>query len=165
MNCPVCETAMTEEDFGGVSIDICRNGCSGIWFDWFELEKLDEKHEGLGNALTAALQSSRAKDYNRGKIKCPKCFKPMMAHLYKSAKEVTVDECYLCGGFFLDSGELKVIRENFMTEEQRESYVNSIIEGQPDFQEAKKDLEKQKLRTAAIKKLTKCLRPSKYFKR
>ncbi|MBU0469661.1 MAG: zf-TFIIB domain-containing protein [Candidatus Omnitrophica bacterium] len=165
MNCPVCETAMIEEDLGGVLIDICSNGCNGIWFDWFELEKLDETHEGLGKALTAALQSSRAKDDDRGKIKCPKCFNPMVAHLYKSAKEVTVDECYVCGGFFLDSGELKVIRENFMTEEQRESYVNDIIAGQSDFQEAKQDLEKQKLRTAAIRKLTKCLRPSDHFRK
>lgn len=165
MDCPVCQTAMIEEDFGGVAIDICSKGCNGIWFDWFELEKLDETHEGLGAALTAALNNSRAKDDDRGRINCPKCSKPMVAHLYKSAKEVTVDECYLCGGFFLDSGELKVIRDNFMTELEREAFVNSVVEGQTDFQEAKKDLEKQKARTAAIKKLTKCLRPSDHFRK
>lgn len=165
MNCPVCETAMIEEDFGGVLIDVCSNGCNGIWFDWFELEKLDETHEGLGSALKSALENSRVKEDDRGKINCPKCFKPMVAHLYKSAKEVTVDECYLCGGFFLDSGELKIIRDNFMTEEQRDSFVNSFLQEQADFQEAKEDLEKLKLRTAAIKKLTKCLRPSDHFRK
>jgi len=28
-------------------VDVCQNGCGGIWFDNFELEKVDEKHETL----------------------------------------------------------------------------------------------------------------------
>ena len=34
MNCPICKKEMVEEDFGGVVIDVCKNGCKGIWFDW-----------------------------------------------------------------------------------------------------------------------------------
>ena len=37
----------TEEDFGGVKVQVCRDGCKGIWFDWGELAKLDEKNEGV----------------------------------------------------------------------------------------------------------------------
>ena len=165
MKCPVCQTEMVEKNFGGVMIDICSDGCKGIWFDWFELEKLDEAHEGLDNVLKEALDSSRVKDSDRERINCPKCSNPMVAHLYKSAKEVTVDECYLCGGFFLDSGELKVIRDNFMSDEQREAYMGNIINGQTEFHEAQEDLEKQRLRTEAVKKFTKFLRPSDLFKK
>jgi hypothetical protein len=47
MNCPVCSKAMVEKDFGGVRVDVCQDGCKGIWFDWMELIKLDEQNEGL----------------------------------------------------------------------------------------------------------------------
>lgn len=33
---------------------------------------------------------------------------------------MNVDECYYCGGFFLDSGELHQIRETFMSDTERE---------------------------------------------
>ncbi len=144
MNCPACQTEMVEKDFGGIKVDVCENGCQGIWFDWFELEKLDEKHEGLGNALQKSLESNRHKDDNRGQINCPKCSQPMVAHLYKSSNMVTIDECYACGGFFLDSGELEVVRENFMDEEQRDKYVQGLISKEPEYLAALKDLEEKK---------------------
>jgi Zn-finger nucleic acid-binding protein len=133
MECPVCQKSMHEEDFGGVCVDVCKVGCKGIWFDWTELAKLDETHEGAGRALRDALMSDHHKDDSPGRINCPKCQKLMAAHLYQSNKQVTVDECYLCGGFFLDAGELEVIRENFMTEEDRDVYVQSILAGNSDI--------------------------------
>lgn len=126
MNCPVCGKLMVEEDFGDVQVDVCKNGCKGIWFDWCELKRLDEKNEGLGRALEEALKSPQVNDEDRGPIKCPKCGIAMHAHKYSSAKEVNVDECYSCGGFFLDSGELRQIRDNYMSEEERDAYVNKL---------------------------------------
>ena len=165
MDCPVCQSPMNEEDFGGARVDVCKDGCKGIWFDWSELEKLDEEHEGIGLALKEALESDRHKDDNRGQINCPKCNNAMVAHLYKSAKEITVDECYQCGGFYLDSGELEIIRDNFMSDEQRDQFVKSLVEGMPEYGKANADLEKQKQRTEAIRKMTKFLRPSDLFRK
>ncbi|MFC1794036.1 zf-TFIIB domain-containing protein, partial [Planctomycetota bacterium] len=51
----------------------------------------------------------------------------MREHKYRNAKEVNVDECYACGGFFLDSGELKQIKDNYMTEDERETYVQRLV--------------------------------------
>ncbi len=53
----------------------------------------------------------------------------MHAHRYKSAKGVNVDECYRCGGFFLDSGELKAIRNTHMSKQEQEEYTQRIING------------------------------------
>jgi len=164
MDCPVCQTKMIEEDFGGVMVDVCKNGCNGIWFDWVELEKLDENHEGFGSALEAALNSSRVSDDNRKRINCPKCSRPMAPHLYKSSKHVMIDECYLCGGFFLDSGELKVIRDSFMDDKQRDSFVGELLATQSGYKNAQSDLEKEKLRVKALGKMTKVLRPSRWGK-
>jgi Zn-finger nucleic acid-binding protein len=122
---------MVEQDFGDVRVDVCMNGCKGIWFDWQELRRLDENHEGVGKMLEAALKSSRVNDAGREPLTCPKCGIAMHAHKYGNAKEVNVDECYACGGFFLDSGELRVIRDSYMSEQERDAYVQKLVGGAP----------------------------------
>ena len=136
---------MVEKDFGSVSVDVCENGCKGIWFDWGELKDLDESHEGVSKALEEALTSQRVKDTDREPLKCPKCGLKMHAHKYKSAKQVNVDECYACGGFFLDSGDLGQIRDNYMSEDERDIYVQRLIEDTP----LGDDINKAKLRFVA----------------
>jgi len=64
----------------------------------------------------------------------------MREHKNKNAKEVSVDECYACGGFFLDSGELKQIRDNYMSEEEREVYVQKLVGETPLQQNAQKTI-------------------------
>ncbi len=162
MNCPVCSNEMIEKDFGGVLVDVCENGCKGMWFDWMELGKLDEQHEGAGRALEEALESPRVNDNDRGQINCPKCGKPMHIHKYKRAKAVNIDECYLCGGFFLDSGELMLIRETFMTDAEHAEYVEQLIASTPGVPEYQEDLEKRYARALAMLHMTRFVRPS-YF--
>ena len=54
------------------------------------------------------------------RLKCPKCDDiVMMRHFFSVKKEVEVDECPGCGGFWLDAGELRKIRSLFNTEEER----------------------------------------------
>ncbi len=163
MKCPVCKAAMIEQDFGGVKVDVCKEGCKGIWFDWHELSKLDEKNEGLGNALKEALSYARVNDENREQIKCPKCGIPMHIHKYQSSKEINVDECYNCGGFFIDSGELKVIRDTFMSEQECQAYSQKILNDNPIYNQAKRDLAKEKARAEAISRYTRFLRISYYL--
>ena len=113
MLCPVCRTEMTEEDFGGVLIDVCKDGCGGLWFDCRELRQLDCGDEGFGKALQEALHAPCQSDKRRGRIDCPKCGMPMQLHLHRTSRELMVDECYVCGGIFLDVGELKTIRDGY----------------------------------------------------
>ncbi|PYL24354.1 MAG: hypothetical protein DMF44_05390 [Verrucomicrobia bacterium] len=156
MKCPVCGKEMVTENFG-VNVDVCENGCKGIWFDQGELMMLDEKNEGLGAALEAALRYPRNNDGQRGPIKCPKCGIPMHTHKYERDKEVNVDECYNCGGFFLDSGELTDIRNNYMSDAEVQAYADKIINSVPEYAQAMKDLDAQKKRLESIQKLTKFL--------
>lgn len=163
MNCPVCGKPMVEEDFGGVMIDYCKNGCHSMWFDWMEIVRLDETDEGFGNALKEAISDPRSNDEDRDPINCPKCGVPMHVHRYKAAREVNVDECYVCGGFFLDSGELRDIREQHITEADEKAYVDSLLQNMPAYREGLEDLEKDRQRAAAVKKMTRFLRPSFYI--
>ena len=153
MNCPVCGILMIEKDFGSVCVDVCENGCKGIWFDWGQLKDLDESHEGLSKALEEALKSQRVNDADRDPLTCPKSSLKMHSHKYKSAKQVNVDECYSCGGFFLDSGELSQIRENHMSEAERDAYVQGLIDDTP----LGDDIYKAKLRAAGCHTLGRLL--------
>lgn len=163
MNCPVCNKQMTEKDFGGAIVDICNDGCKGIWFDWLELVKLDEENEGCGEALKEALNYPRVNDENRDRLKCPKCNMLMSVHKYKKSKETNVDECFKCGAFFLDSGELKLIRDTYMTEEESEQYLHKLLSDAPLYNEKMDELEKKEIRAKAIRNLTKHIRLSYYL--
>ena len=73
MQCPACNRGLTERTVGGITVDICQSGCSGIWFDWLELKKFDEPHEEAGTELLD-LERNPAVSIDRSKrLSCPKC--------------------------------------------------------------------------------------------
>jgi uncharacterized protein len=96
---------------GSLTVDVCQGGCGGIWFDAFELERVDEENEAAGEPLlgiqrdeTIAVDSSRKRE-------CPRCQGIKLHRHYFSAKRrVEVDQCPGCGGYWLDAGELAQIR-------------------------------------------------------
>ena len=149
MKCPVCGKEMVQEDFG-VQVEVCENGCKGMWFDQGELRRLDEKNKGLGAALEQALRYPRSNDDKRGPITCPRCSLPMHTHKYQRDQEVNVDECYKCGGFFLDSGELTEIRNHYMNDVEVAAYADKLIASVPEYSLAQKDLQAKERRLEAI---------------
>jgi Zn-finger nucleic acid-binding protein len=156
MKCPVCGKEMVTENFG-VNVNVCENGCKGIWFDQGELRMLDQKNEGAGAALEVALRCPRNNDGKRGPIICPKCSIPLHTHKYKRDQEVNVDECYSCGGFFLDSGELTEIRNNYMSDTEVNAYVDKLVNSVPGYTEEINKLDAEKNRLETIHKLTQFL--------
>lgn len=145
MRCPVCENEMTEVDFGTAVVDVCKEGCKGIWFDPMELRKVRMDEEAAADALKEALEHPRMSDSGRGRLECPRCRVPMHRHKFRSAREVDVDECYVCGGLYLDSGELKAIREGSLSDEEEREYFDSLVRDMPVYQEAERDLMAKKL--------------------
>ena len=153
MKCPVCGMEMVQKNFG-VNVEVCENGCKGIWFDQGELRMLDQNNEGAGAALETALRSPRSNDAQRGPITCPKCGIRMHTHKFERDPEVNVDECYKCGGFFLDSGELTEIRNNYMTDAQVNAYADKIANSVPEYVKAEQNLETEQKRLEAIQHFT-----------
>ncbi len=122
MRCPVCANELSTRTVGEITVDVCEGGCGGIWFDRYELMKVDESHESTGAEL---LDLERAPDLrvdHAKRISCPKCADGvvMMRHFSSVERRITVDECPSCGGFWLDVGELAAIRTEFETEEDRD---------------------------------------------
>ncbi len=122
MICPACSTRLTEEKVGDVVVDVCKLGCGGIWFDNWELDKLDEPHEHAGEMLLdVEVAPGIVVDHSKRR-QCPRCNGvTMMRHFFSVKREVVVvDECAACAGIWLDVGELKRIRSQYNTEEERE---------------------------------------------
>lgn len=128
MKCPTCSRELQETTVGDIVVDVCRNGCGGIWFDNFELEKVDEKHEAAGESLLNIERDENVKvDYSVIRA-CPKCNGPKMQKHFVSVKhEIEVDECPTCGGIWLDCGELGQIRNQYTTEEERSKAAHAYF--------------------------------------
>ena len=129
MKCAACGKELENVEVGDIVVDVCRNGCGGMWFDNFELEKVDEKKEAAGEILLTIERDPEVRVDHTQKRKCPKCDdQTMMRHFMSVKREVELDECPSCGGFWLDYGELGKIREQFETEADRKQAADAYFE-------------------------------------
>jgi uncharacterized protein len=119
IECPVCSNTMTTMESEGVTVDVCAGGCGGIWFDWFELARVDEADESAGEAFLEVERDPTLSPDLSKRIRCPRDHEIMMRHFHSVKRGVLVDECPMCAGYWLDAGELAGIRTEFATEEDR----------------------------------------------
>jgi len=132
LTCPACGHLLTEMTAGDIVVDVCKGGCGGIWFDNFELRKVDEKHEHQGEILLDIERIPEARVDREAKRPCPRCGGVVMMRRYFSVKrKVEIDECPSCGGIWLDAGELRDIRSEFENEKERRAafdrYFNDVF--------------------------------------
>jgi len=120
MNCPACGNPMTQVRVGNVDVDVCQDGCGGLWFDRFELRAVDEPAEAVGDVLLDVRRNPAVTVDRTQRLHCPRHPEMvMMRHLWSVKRQVTIDECPQCAGIFLDPGELGQIRGEYTTEEER----------------------------------------------
>ena len=108
MKCQKCDVDLKTSDlgeYGFVIIDVCPK-CQGAWFDKGELDRLDDSVWTNVEEINFEQVSSDHKD-----IKCPKCQEKLEPISPRDAKELIVDRCPSCQGFWLDKGELYQMRE------------------------------------------------------
>lgn len=112
MKCPACPNELTEFELGGVTLDACQGGCGGIWFDAFELKRVDEQHEVEDKHLPRIQRDPKLVVDQVRKRDCPRCDGvKLKRHFFSAHKRVEVDHCPSCGGYWLDDGELEKIRD------------------------------------------------------
>ncbi len=135
MDCPACHHPLEAQEAGGVTVDVCSEGCGGIWFSWMELQRFDEPKEAAGEALLD-IDRVEGVSIDPGPLHCPQCADQiqLMRHFFSVKRDVTVDECPECGGYWLDPGELRSIRTDFASDEERraaaEAYFDDTFGGQ-----------------------------------
>jgi len=136
MRCPVCGKALQTITVADVSVEVCKGGCGGLWFDSYELQKFDEPHEAAGEALLDVPRDEKIKVDHTRKHNCPKCDNIVMLRRFFNVKrQVEIDECPRCAGVWLDSGELGTIRKTHMSPQEMEKAVQEYFREilGPDF--------------------------------
>jgi uncharacterized protein len=135
MNCPACGTTMTEMTAGGATVQVCKGGCGGLWFDEWQLRKVDQPDEAAGEALLH-VERNPAVEVDPGQRRhCPRDRDVvLMRHFWSVERHVTVDECPKCAGIFLDPGELAEIRAAYKSDDERrkaaDAYYREMFDGQ-----------------------------------
>jgi uncharacterized protein len=111
MKCPACYNELTQLRAGDLVVDVCQGGCGGIWFDAFELQKADEESERLAEPLLHIRRNERLAVDKSRKRECPRCTGiKLHRHFFSAKRRVEVDQCPNCGGYWLDAGELALVR-------------------------------------------------------
>ena len=146
VRCPACDRELSRRAVGGLEVDVCAGGCGGIWFDDWELEKVDEQHESAGEQLLEVPRDPALTVDREGRLRCARCPDTVMLRRFSSVKrEVRVDECPSCGAVWLDAGELAGIRSEYDSEDERrraaEDYFGEVFGGQLAAEKAESDRE------------------------
>jgi uncharacterized protein len=112
MKCPACFNELVQRQVGSLTLDVCQGGCGGIWFDAFELERVDEEEEQAGEPFLSIERDERVVVDATRKRDCPRCPDVRLhRHFYSAKRRIEVDQCPNCGGYWLDAGELAQLRE------------------------------------------------------
>lgn len=112
IKCPACGSEMTKIFIAdkGINIDVCSNGCGGIFFDNKEIQEFSGVNDNISEIKQAlAGKNFMPVDENQTRI-CPACGTPMTK---TKALGIQIDTCYKCGGLFLDNGEFELVRSKF----------------------------------------------------
>ena len=130
INCPACQKRMTEVFLpsAGIALDVCLDGCGGIYFNNREYKKVDEQHENIYEILEAIKGKEFIKVDDTQVRMCPVCGAKMVKNHASTKHEIWVDDCYNCGGKFLDNGELQKIRAQYKTEAERSADMMALAE-------------------------------------
>lgn len=154
IKCPACKKEMVKifVKTAGVNVDVCLNGCGGIFFDNMEFYTFDENRENIYE-ITRALEGKMFHTVDSSKDRfCPVCGKKMVKNFTNLSKSVEIDDCYNCGGKFLDYGELQKIRsDNLTAAERKKEFVQKFFssmervdtENMPKYRRHKRSLLKK----------------------
>ena len=155
INCPACGKEMTKIFMSddGVNLDICLDGCGGIFFDNRELKKFDEQSENI-EELKQAIQGKTFEktDENLTRI-CPVCGTNMVKNSVSIKGNIIIDECYACGGKFLDHGELTAIRNEYENDLERTNDVMRFVYNEIGVELIRKDAEEAQRKRSPLQKL------------
>ena len=111
MKCVKCDGELHRVQVGDLELDQCDR-CAGIWFDPRELDRV------LAQKSIDALRrlSSPRIDLDERRGRCPRCRTAGdLVRVASTAGPIHIDTCAVCGGQWLDGGELEVLRRDGFT--------------------------------------------------
>ena len=119
MRCVKCEGQLVTVRVDGIDVDQCDR-CAGIWFDAHELSRV-LRRRGAAAALAGRVKpaaGSGEHDERRGR--CPRCKgEGYLVRLALPRATIHVDSCAICGGKWLDGGEIDLLQRRTLGDRVR----------------------------------------------
>ena len=111
MICPRCNNTLKRVTVKDLALDTCES-CEGLWLDRDELQKIISI--SIDQLEVSAISDSLVTENEylpklKNPLNCPFCNALMQNFNYCYDSGVLIDKCRLCGGIWLDDGELKRI--------------------------------------------------------
>lgn len=165
MKCPACSQTLESVQVRNITLDVCKTGCAGIWFDQKELDQFDSSSEASGTDVLKGLHPQLRPLVTAEPRPCPKCEKYRMQRRYTCVKKsVEIDSCPGCSGIWLDTGELARIQDSWKTDDERNQafetlYTNDLL---PQFEEERKNI-RETSTILQLEKVLRFIRPSYYL--
>ena len=129
LNCPLCgkemEKILLHEQ--GINVDICLNGCGGIFLDNREFDKIDDEDENIAEIIDAIKERTFEEVSLKSQMICPVCNVPMV-EMGAGKSSVKIDCCNGCGAKFLENGELQKIRAAEKTNNEEDILLQDLYE-------------------------------------
>lgn len=118
--CPKDASPMAREVIGRVSIDRCAR-CGGIWLDRGELATLRDEASiaEIIDADAGSMGQAGTKHALTPTLRCPRDASPLRSIRDPTQSHVQYEYCPVCGGVFLDAGELADLGEVTLRERVR----------------------------------------------
>src|SRR5262245_57656352 len=111
MKCIKCDGELQLVRIGDVDVDQCDR-CRGIWFDSGELAKIVGRRDV--DALRSKARESvlpEIKEFDKRRASCPRCKgEGKLVQIASMNYDIHIDTCAICGGEWLDGGELEIVR-------------------------------------------------------
>jgi Zn-finger nucleic acid-binding protein len=117
IKCPKCGKMMAQVQEAGVTIDRCRS-CGGIWLDALEMEKILAKR-GAADRIDVKAPVIESRTGQKGATLCPRDKSLLIRMVDHDQPHVQYESCKVCGGAFLDSGELRDLSHHTLLERMR----------------------------------------------
>lgn len=119
--CPKCATPLTRVQEEGINHHTC-GGCFGTWIERVRLIRLVRLAlpPAAASQPLEELAALVAESDTKQMLRCPECATPMRRDRYHPLIPVNLDQCPKCQGYWLDAGELTLLRRLY-TEMQQSS--------------------------------------------
>lgn len=120
MRCPKCSSALEKVPYSGVDVDRCV-ACHGLWFDATELERLLDMR---GSQVIDTGDPEQGKRLNAiDRYPCPRCKGPTVRMVDREQTHVWYEQCFSCGGVWLDAGEFRDLKHDSIADFFRDIFT------------------------------------------
>lgn len=107
--CPKCRGVMERVREQTIEVDRCVR-CGGLWLDALEKERLLDL-EGAARRVDHGRTPAADRHNQTTRIGCPRDHSAMIHMVDLEQPHVGFESCTVCGGAFLDAGELRDLDE------------------------------------------------------